>query len=121
MELAGVQPNDGQPVDGMSLMPLLNGTGNLGRDTLYWHYPLAKPRILGGRSSGAIRRADYKLIEFFDTGEVELYDLLADIGESKNLASSMPDKVAALRNQLSEWRTYVDASMEPMRMLAMRT
>jgi arylsulfatase A len=119
MELAGMQASDGQPVDGMSLMPLLSGAGDLGRDSLYWHYPLAKPRSLGGRSAGAIRDGGYKLIEFFDTGELELYDLANDFGESRNLAAALPDKVAALHSRLAGWRSSVQASMEPMRMLAM--
>jgi arylsulfatase A-like enzyme len=119
MEFAGVHPHDGQPVDGLSLMPLLTGAGDLGRDSLYWHYPLAKSRSLGGRSAGAIRDRDYKLIEFFDTGELELYHLGQDIGESNNLAATMPDKVAALRGELVDWRASVHASMEPMRLLAM--
>ncbi len=119
-ELAGVHPRDQQPVDGISLVPLLSGTGRLARQTLYWHYPLAEPHFLGGRSSGAIRHRDYKLIEFFDTGEIELYDLHEDIGESKNLAVAMPDKVELLRNKLADWRKWIGASMEPMRPLAMK-
>jgi arylsulfatase A len=119
MELAGCHSRHRQAVDGTSLVPVLSGNGGLRRDTLYWHYPRVKPHSLGGRSAGAVRHDDYKLIEFFDTGEVELYDLRRDIGESKNLASLMPDKVATLRNILADWRIRVDASMEPMRMLAM--
>lgn len=120
MELAGAHRHDHQPVDGVSLVPVLRGSSRLRRDTLYWHYPLAKPRVLGARSAGAIRQNDYKLIEFFDTGEVELYDLHEDIMESHNLALTMPDKVTALRSELALWRTHVNASMAPMRMLAMQ-
>ncbi len=115
IELAGVQPRDQQPFDGINMMPLLSGNGRLPRDSLYWHYPLAEPHFLGGRSSGAMRYGDYKLIEFFDTGEIELYNLRTDIGESKNLASTIPDKVADLRSMLADWRQSIDASMEPMR------
>ncbi|MGI8739788.1 MAG: sulfatase [Gammaproteobacteria bacterium] len=110
MELARVRPRDRQPVDGFSLAPIFRGRGELGRNTLYWHYPRVKPHSLGGRSSGAIRAGDYKLIEFFDTGELELYDLRADVGEANNLASSMPGKVAEMREMLGAWRTSTDAS-----------
>ncbi|MGH8501465.1 MAG: sulfatase [Gammaproteobacteria bacterium] len=119
MELADVRSPARQPVDGISLTPLFSGPYELSRNTLYWHYPRAKPHALGGRSSGAIRYADYKLIEFFDTGEVELYDLRHDIGESKNLAAAMPRRVAELRDMLGAWRVSTHASMEPMRTLAM--
>lgn len=119
MEVGGVRPHDGQRFDGISLVSLLDGKAQPRRDTLYWHYPRAKPHSLGGRSSGAVRDGDYKLIEFFDTNEIELYNLRKDIGESRNLAAAMPDKVAALRTRLSAWRVSTNASMEPMRALAM--
>jgi arylsulfatase A len=119
MDLAGVHPHDRQPIDGVSLMPLLSGRSRLPRDALYWHYPLAKPHFLGGRSSGAIRDGDYKLIEFFDTGEIEVYNLREDIGETNNLAPTMPDKVTELGDKLAAWRRRVGASMKPMRPLEM--
>jgi arylsulfatase A len=118
MALANVRPHDRQPIDGLSLAPLFRGSRRIPRNALYWHYPLAKPHFLGGRSSGAIRHKDHKLIEFFDTGEVELYNLAEDIGETNNLAPTMPDKVTALREMLAGWRKRIGASMEPMRPLA---
>ncbi|MHC4178911.1 MAG: sulfatase, partial [Planctomycetota bacterium] len=84
------------------------------RDTLYWHYPLAKPHFLGGRSSGAIRHGQWKLIELFDTGKVELYNLAEDPGEQRNLAESMPDRAGRMRGQLSNWRKSVGARAGPM-------
>jgi arylsulfatase A-like enzyme len=114
MELAGVHPSDAQVSDGISMMPLFNG-GAVPRNALYWHYPLAEPHFLGGRSSGAMRDGDYKLIEFFDTGEFELYNLREDIGETRNLASAMPHKVTELRDTLVAWRQWIHASMDPMR------
>ncbi|MBL7141143.1 MAG: sulfatase, partial [Planctomycetes bacterium] len=78
-----------------------------------WHYPLAKAHFLGGRSTGAIRQGDWKLIEFFDTGEVELYNLADDIGESNNLAGAKTDKVKELRQALAAWRKAVGAVIPP--------
>lgn len=104
-ELTGAMPPAGQRLDGTSLVPLLTDPQRaLPRDTLYWHYPLPRPHFLGGRSAGAIRQGDWKLIEFFDTGEAELYDLSRDIGEARNLADAMPEKVAELRKALADWR-----------------
>ncbi len=103
--LAGVKPDATQRLDGASIVPLLRDPqAKLQRDELYWHYPLAKPHFLGGRSSGAIRKGDWKLIEFFDTGEVELYNLGDDIGENNNLTNQMPSKAAELRKLLQQWR-----------------
>jgi len=65
---------------------------------------LEKPHFLGGRSSGAIRQGDWKLIEFFDTHTIELYHLADDPGEQNNLADKYPDKTADLTKRLADWR-----------------
>ena len=95
-------------IDGISLIPhLKNPDADLGRDALYWHYPLARPHFLGGRSAGAIRRGDWKLIEFFDTGEVELYDLARDPGEQHNLVAEESEKTRKLGRALHAWQRRV--------------
>jgi arylsulfatase A len=110
--IAGVTTEGVQQLDGVSLLPLLrNPEGALGRDTLYWHYPLAKPHFLGGRSSAAIRKGDWKLHEDFTTGKLELYHLAEDVGESRDLAVSMPDKVKQLHDLLENWRHDVRAEV----------
>jgi arylsulfatase A-like enzyme len=97
-------------LDGVSLLPMLkNEKAKLARDTLYWHYPLAKPHFLGGRSAGAIRHGDWKLIEFFDDGAAELYNLADDVSEKYNLADKMPAKTTELRKRLAKWRAEVGA------------
>ncbi|MCP4641484.1 MAG: sulfatase, partial [bacterium] len=111
VEATGAKSPEGQTQDGESLVPLLTQSGAPSRDTLYWHYPLDKPHFLGGRSSGAIRKGDMKLIEFYDTGAVELYDLAEDIGEATDLAAKQPDTVKALRADLDAWRKRVGAVM----------
>ncbi|WP_421897665.1 sulfatase [Marinoscillum sp.] len=73
----------------------------------FWHYPLESKHFLGGRSAAAVRKGDWKLIEFYDTGERELYNLKEDVGEENNLASSNPQKVDELQSKLIEWREKV--------------
>ncbi len=102
-------------MDGVSLAPLFARHGSLRRESLFWHYPRAGTSPLVGRSAGAVRSGDYKLIEFHDTGETELYDLRRDASETQNLAAAMPDKVSDLRQRLDDWRKAVGASREPMR------
>ncbi len=110
-ELAGVKPKL-HHIDGASITLLLhNPKSRLNRDTFYWHYPLAKPHFLGGRSSGAIRKGNWKLIEFFDTSEKELYNLEDDIGEKNNLANENPEKVRRLQELLRSWRKNVGAKI----------
>jgi len=109
-ELAGVRPDRKQHLDGVSIVPLLkDASAKLERDTLYWHYPLARPHFLGGRSGGAIRKGNWKLIELFDTGAVELYNLATDGGEKTDLAAEQPARVAELKRELAAWRRSVGA------------
>jgi arylsulfatase A-like enzyme len=112
LDCADIQPDPGQHLDGVSILPILEDPGaDLGRDVLYWHYPLKKPHFLGGRSSGAIRHGDWKLIEFFDTGESELYNMASDPGEIRNMAEEFPGKVKALAERLHDWRREVGAQV----------
>jgi len=112
IQAANLQPDRRQRLDGISILPALkNPTARLKRGALYWHYPLKQPHFLGGRSSGAIRAGNWKLIEFFEDGRFELYDLKNDIGEKHNLAREYPQKVAELQKRLIDWRREVGAKL----------
>jgi uncharacterized sulfatase len=106
-EVAGA-PLPDQPIDGMSLVPLLTDPqASLPRDAIYFHYP----HYHHSRPAGAIRMGRWKLIEFFDDSPLELYDLSADVGESENLAAEKPEKARQLRQRLAQWRKQVGARM----------
>jgi len=107
LEIARVRPGPGQVLDGESLLPLLRQSGGLKRDALFWHYPHYHPG--GATPYSAIRRGDWKLIEFLEDDHVELYDLLADLGEQNDLAAKMPAR--ELRQQLHAWRKQTGAQM----------
>ena len=107
LELAGRKGKLPAGVDGVSLLPLLKGTGPLKRDAVYWHYP----HYHHCAPCGAVRAGRYKLIEYFEDGRCELYDLSADIGEKRDLARERPDKAAELRGKLAAWRKRVGAAM----------
>jgi arylsulfatase A-like enzyme len=113
LELAGVKNTTG--VDGVSLRPLLTGQGRWKREALYWHYPhYSNQSINGGHDDqpgAAIRQGDYKLIEFYQDGHVELYDLKRDLGERHDLAGLHPAQAARMRQKLAAWRQSVDAQM----------
>lgn len=99
-----------QQPDGISLWPLWTGkTDRLNERELYWHYPLEKPHFLGGRSSAAVRSGDWKLIQFYDSGSLELYNLKKDIGESNNLVNQYSDIADQLLKKLEAWRKEVGA------------
>jgi arylsulfatase A-like enzyme len=109
LELAGVKDAPGHVVDGASLAPLLLQTGPLQRDTIYWHYPHYHPG--GATPYSAIREGDLKLIEFFETGKAELFDLRADPLEKSDLSETRPQVAARLREKLIAWRKAVDAQL----------
>ena len=109
LEAANLRPHATNTPDGVSLVSILNGTGEMPRRSLYFHYPnyaFHKKNRLGS----AIRSGKYKLIKFYDDESVELYDLESDIGESKNLADAMPDKANQMRRDLENWLEKTNAS-----------
>jgi len=109
LEMAGLPLRPKQHIDGVSLAPLLKGTGTLQREAMYWHYPHYHGS--GNRPSGAVRAGDYKLIEWYENGRVELYNLKDDLGEQNDLAKKQPEKTAKLRRMLHAWRERMDAKM----------
>jgi arylsulfatase A-like enzyme len=108
LELAGLPLLPNQHRDGISLVPLLKG-GPLDRGPIFWHYPHHSPQ--GGGPAGAVRDRDWKLIEWFNTGKVELFNLASDLSEKHDLASANPGKVKELQAKLAAWRKEVNAIM----------
>ncbi len=107
MDLADVKIDANHRIDGTSLKPLVTKTGPLRRNAIYWHYP----HYHHMDPAGAVRAGDFKLIERYDNGELELYRLTDDIGEKRNLADQLPEKAAELRGLLTAWRKSVGARM----------
>jgi len=108
LQMAGLPLRPQQHLDGVSLARLFNGE-KLPERSLFWHYPHYGNQ--GGSPVGAVRRGDYKLIEWFEDMRVELYNLKKDGGEQHDLAAQEPREVEALRKQLHAWREDVKALM----------
>jgi arylsulfatase A-like enzyme len=75
--------------------------------TLFWHQPHYMNQ--GGRPAGVAREGDWKLIEQYEDGSLELYNLAKDPSETTDLAAAEPNRVAALRGKLEAWRRSVGA------------
>jgi arylsulfatase A len=106
--LAGASAKKAQPQDGVSLTQLImNPRASLSRDTLTWHLP----HYHHSTPASAIRRGDWKLIEFFEDGALELYNLANDLGEKNNLARREPARTKELQTALAAWRQKVGAQM----------
>lgn len=97
------------PPDGLSFASALQGKGTVERDAIYWHYPHYANQ--GSRPGGAIRAGDWKLIEFFEDGRKELFNLREDERESRNRAAEKPEIVKDLAGRLARWRQSVKAQM----------
>jgi len=109
LAIAGIRPQAGLKLDGVALQQTLTRPASLRNRPLFWHYPLAKPHFLGGRSSGAVRQGAFKLIEFFDTKTVELYNLQQDLGESNDLSTKLVSRRDQLLGLLRNWRKTLPA------------
>ncbi len=109
LAIAGLPPRPDQHLDGLSLVPLLRGDDALEREALFWHFPHYHGS--GNRPSGAVRVGDLKLVEWFEDGRTELYNLKTDPGETNDIAKRNSSETARLRDMLTHWRVSVDASM----------
>ncbi|MFB3829912.1 MAG: sulfatase [Bryobacteraceae bacterium] len=109
LQLAGLPRRPAQHRDGLSFVPLLQGKSSLGREALYWHYPHHHGSTWA--PGAALRAGEWKLIEFYEEGNAELYNLREDLGERRNLAREAPDRTRRLREQLREWQRSVGAKM----------
>jgi arylsulfatase A-like enzyme len=109
LEVTGTTVPEGQGLDGKSLVPLLRKSGRLERDRLYWHFPHYHGG--GNTPSGAMRSDSFKLVQYFGSEEVELYDLSSDPREQKDLSEARPVLRDSLLDRLDRWRTQVDARM----------
>ncbi len=109
LELAGLSPMPDQHADGLSLAPLLAGGASLERDALYWHFPHYHGSTW--TPGAAVRAGDWKLVAFYDTEKVELYNLKDDIGETEELSGKYPEKCQELLDKLHAWQKDIGALM----------
>ena len=98
LEALGLTPNPKQKFDGISFMSALKQTGPLAREGVFNYFPHSLDNI---PPAVTVRSGDWKLFHFFETNDehpfaFELYNLKDDIGETKNLAAQVPDKVRQL-------------------------
>ncbi len=116
VEIAEAEPPQ-REIDGSSFYPTLRGAGKSAtpRPPIYWHFPGYLQGSGDGAwrttPAGALRLGRFKVIEFFETGEVELYNLEEDIAEENNLIKLMPDKAEEMQAELASWRERMAAPM----------
>jgi arylsulfatase A-like enzyme len=116
LQVAGARPPADHVLDGVSYLSLLtsDSKATLNRDAIYWHFPGylgSGPGQWRTLPVGVVRAGDFKLMEFFEDGRLELYNLREDLSEKNNLADKMPEKAKKLQADLHAWRTRIGAQM----------
>jgi arylsulfatase A-like enzyme len=100
--------DEGIQEDGQSILPLLRG-GEIQERAIFWHYPHFSNQM--GRPSSAIRKGDWKLVFFYESGGKELYRITEDDSETQNLASVHLEKAEELWGELKDWLLETKAPM----------
>ena len=98
LDLAGIAGMPDQHTDGFTLVPLLEGEPGLSRQEIFWHYPHYHGSAW--TPGAALRQGEWKLIEFYETGKTELFNLEDDPGEENDLSEEYPERVTALKQKL---------------------
>jgi len=108
LEMVGVE-NKARDIDGKSFTRLVRGEA-MDRGPIYWHFPHYSNHGMQS-PGGAIRDGDYKLLEYFENGTVQLFNLVNDISEQNDLSKTEVQKTKELTEKLHQWRKDVDAQM----------
>ncbi len=110
LEMTGLPLRPEQHLDGKSFKNTLTGNRSINTDRpIFWHSPVPRPVSTGDRANTAVRKGDFKLIDFYEENRLELYNIKNDIGEIKNLANKMPTKRDELLKLIKDWRQDVGA------------
>ena len=126
-EIGGAALPDQQIGDGVSLVGLLKGeVTNLNENgkprALHWHFPAylqsyqglfdeQRDPLFRSRPCSVIRKGKWKLIQFFESGDLELFNLSDDLAESTNVSQSNPAIVDELYSDIKTWQTRTDAAI----------
>jgi arylsulfatase A-like enzyme len=116
LDVAQASPPAEYTLDGQSYHSLLTsgGQATLDREAIYWHFPGylgAGQGMWRTTPAGGVRMGDWKLLEFFEDGRLELYNLRDDLSETNNLAHVDPDRATEMQLRLAAWRTAIEAPM----------
>ena len=120
LEIAGIENSEQKILDGQSILTILTGKGNMKERPLFWHFPIylqathkedetTQDPMFRTRPGSSVRLGDWKLIQYFENNDLELYNLKEDISEKNNLAETNPEKLKELLEILENWRKETKA------------
>ncbi len=100
-----ITSNKSLETNGKSFLPVLEQKEQWTDRTVFWHSSKARPVNTGDTKSSAIRKGDYKLINWYKEGRTELYNITKDPSESQNLSTENPELTEQLLKELNEWKS----------------
>ena len=103
--LLDITSNKSLNTNGKSFLPVLNNKEVWNDRTVFWHSSKARPVNTGDTKSSAIRKGNYKLINWYVEGRTELYDIVKDPSETTNLYESMPKLAQDMLQELNNWKS----------------
>lgn len=120
LEVVGIKKPANKILDGKSILPVLTGKDTLEERPLFWHFPIylqaylkegdpTQDPLFRTRPGSSIRLGNWKLIQYFENNDLELYNLKDDIGEKNNLATKKTKKLSKLLGKLEKWRKETHA------------
>jgi arylsulfatase A-like enzyme len=133
---AGAPPPSGRPLDGASLLPLLQGKPALERQAIFWHFPgyldgpvpRGRDPVFRTRPVSVIRKGDWKLHLYHEewlldggrerldvNNAVELYDMASDPREEHNVAATKSAQRDDLLADLLGWMSTIKAPLPTKR------
>ncbi len=108
LQAAGLPLPPDRTIDGESLLPLLERSGGLEREAIYWHFPHYRGDVV---PYSIVRRGEWKLIKRYEGPSYELFDLARDLGEKYDLSREHPEKVRELASLLDDWLKRTGAKL----------
>ncbi|MCP4727979.1 MAG: sulfatase [bacterium] len=108
-DAADIELPIGREIDGISIMPVLENSGSINRESLFWHFPHYRGRDVVPYS--IVRKDDWKLIKRYEGKEFELFNLKDDLSEQTDLSGQMSDKVRELDDELKRWLNETNAKV----------
>ncbi len=100
-----ITANKSLDTNGKSFLPVLQNKDEWKDRTVFWHSSKARPVNTGDTKSSAIRKGNFKLINWYKEGRTELYDMAKDPYEAHNISEENPKITEQLLKELNEWKS----------------
>ena len=114
LNLASLPEQASQHIDGQSYANTLLNKSQTPRPAMFWHFRTQGnlARVCGTPSGTVINDGKHKLINWYDSGNIELYNVNKDIGETNNIADKKPKVTQRLMTELQAWQDNMGIAVE---------